>query len=180
MKKFLRIVSTTTLVSLFSVAAYSSFAQTNNSGSASSPGRTNTGTMSVTPGGSKSGTASGNYNNNNTRAGSNTSGGAGAPDDIQSGGSVNWNTENTYWRSNYPSRPYYNKSRNYSVYEPAYRYGVDLYNKNTDKSYEDLNQAQLRTDWEQMRGKSTLTWEQAQDAVRDSYNRAYQSNLDKR
>jgi hypothetical protein len=87
-----------------------------------------------------------------------------------------WGTESAYWRNHYSSRPYYNKNMTYSTYEPAYRFGLYNYNQNNGKRYEDLDMAQLKSDWERMRGNSKLTWEQAQPAVQDAYNRIYENN----
>jgi len=88
----------------------------------------------------------------------------------------NWNSENTYWRENYSSRPYYNRSRNYSVYEPAYRYGVDLYSRNPGRSFEDLSQSDLNSGWSSSRGTSDMDWQTAEPATRDAYNRLYNNN----
>lgn len=88
---------------------------------------------------------------------------------------TSWETENSYWRSNYPSRSYYSSSRSYTTYEPAYRYGVDLYNQNPSLRYEDLNQAQLSAGWSRARTNSDLNWNDAQMATRDAYSRLYQS-----
>ena len=90
-------------------------------------------------------------------------------------GAMRWDTENTYWRENFTSRPYYSATRKYNVYEPAYRYGYDTFNRNTNTRYDDLNQEELRKGWEQARGNSTLSWEGAQDATRDSYTRMYEN-----
>jgi len=90
--------------------------------------------------------------------------------------SSNWSSENDYWRSQYPSRPYYKSGTNYSMYEPAYQFGVNTYNQNSSTRYSDLDQARLKADWERARGTSTLSWEQAQPAMRDAYDRLYNSH----
>jgi hypothetical protein len=84
-----------------------------------------------------------------------------------------WNSQNKYWKDNYPSSSYYSSSRNYSMYEPAYRYGVDLYNRNPNMSYDQLDQAQLRSGWNSVRGTSNLDWNDAQMATKDAYTRMY-------
>jgi len=87
-----------------------------------------------------------------------------------------WKAENTYWRSNYASRPYYNDSRNnYRAYEPAYRYGYDMYMRNPGKSYDELNQSELSSGWSKARNKSKLSWEHAEGATRDAYTRMHES-----
>lgn len=94
---------------------------------------------------------------------------------IDSGGPVDWASQDNYWRKTYPSRPYYSTSRTYNTYEPAYRYGADIYAKNPGVSYDMLDQAQLRRDWEQSRGTSKLSWDDANSATRDAYNRLYEN-----
>jgi len=91
-------------------------------------------------------------------------------------GSRDWDSENKYWRKQYSSRPYYKKGGQYSMYEPAYRYGVDMYNQHPDSTYNELSQSELENGWSQARGNSTLPWRQAQMATRDAYNHAYSSN----
>lgn len=91
-----------------------------------------------------------------------------------------WNTQRAYWNANFASRPYYNSSRTYANYEPAYRYGVDLYNQNPGKTYEDLNQVQISKDWLAARGGSSLNWTDADQATRDAYNRMVEVNRAKR
>ncbi len=88
----------------------------------------------------------------------------------------NWNDENTYWKKNYVSRPYYDSARPYAMIEPAYRYGFDLHAKNQGKSYSDLDKADVSKGWEEARGSSTLAWRDAEPAVRDGYNHVYNDN----
>jgi hypothetical protein len=84
-----------------------------------------------------------------------------------------WSVEDTYWRTTYPTRPYYSSTRDYVVYEPAYRYGADLYTQYPGKRYEEMDMVQVKTGWMKVRGKSTLTWEEAEAASKDSFNRMY-------
>lgn len=85
-----------------------------------------------------------------------------------------WETESRYWSSNYPLRPYYKKTTTYMTYEPAYRYGFDAYTQYKGEQYDAVSDAQLKAGWEKARGTSTtMTWEDARPAVRDSYNRLY-------
>lgn len=133
------------------------------SGNASTVGAANTGTsMSGSGTGSMSSTSTG--NTAGTMSGTGTMAGT---------NNTNWNTENTYWRNNYASRPYYSSSRNYSVYEPAYRYGVELYNQNPGRRFDEIDQAQMRSGWDRTRGTSNLNWTDAQMATRDAYDRLY-------
>lgn len=87
-------------------------------------------------------------------------------------GAIEWESENDYWRKNYPSRPYYKSTTEYGVYEPAYHYGTDAYRKYEGKRFEEI-EGDLKAGWEKLKDKSSLTWEQAKDAVQDAYNRVY-------
>lgn len=78
--------------------------------------------------------------------------------------------EDTYWESNYSSRPYVDKGASYTQYRPAYRYGVTAATKTEGKSFEEA-EADLRRGWGHSHGKSNLTWDHAKDAVRDAYDR---------
>jgi hypothetical protein len=89
--------------------------------------------------------------------------------------STDWDAENRYWRNNFSSRPYA-KGKDYSAYEPAYRYGLETYNQNPGMRFEDIDQSRLRTGWNQARGTSTLGWDDARLATRDAYNRALQQD----
>ncbi len=84
-----------------------------------------------------------------------------------------WSNENTYWRNNYNSRPYYIHGTGYTDYEPAYQYGVDAYNQYPDKAFDDFDSEQLQQGWNERRGSSTLDWSHARDAMRDAYNRIH-------
>jgi hypothetical protein len=91
---------------------------------------------------------------------------------------INPDEENSYWQANYSSRPYYDKDKDYALYAPAYKYGVDLYKLNPGKRYEELDQVQLRNDWNRNQHKEDtgLVWGDAQAATRDAYNRIYEAN----
>jgi hypothetical protein len=86
---------------------------------------------------------------------------------------TNWDTENQYWRNQYSTRSYYRPAMNYSAYEPAYRYGYDLYLRNNGRAYNELDQDELNRGWVQARGESLVDWQTAQIATQDAYNRLY-------
>ncbi len=79
--------------------------------------------------------------------------------------------EDVYWRDNYASRPYVNAERTYDDYAPAYRYGVESYNRHYQRGYEEA-EADLSRDWDTVRGNSSLAWDDAKYAVRDAWDRA--------
>ena len=78
--------------------------------------------------------------------------------------------EEAYWRENYSTRPYVTKGATFDEYAPAYRYGVSAYQRYPDRSFDDAEPS-LRTDWENAKGNSTLSWSAASSASRDSWQR---------
>jgi hypothetical protein len=102
---------------------------------------------------------------------------------LKSGGAsstaMGWSDENEYWNQHYSTRPYYNKSTSYSTFAPAYQYGFDAYGQYSGKSYDMLDQAQLRAAWERDHGNSGLKWEEAQPAIRDAYERMHNNRMGK-
>lgn len=78
--------------------------------------------------------------------------------------------EDSYWRENHASRPYAQKDLGFDHYEPAYRAGVESYNRNPSRSFDDV-EAELGRDWNRARGRSSLEWEHARPAARDAWER---------
>ena len=78
--------------------------------------------------------------------------------------------EEAYWRENYVSRPYVDKSYTYDDYGPAYMYGVDNYSRYQGRKFEDV-EAELGRDWQRAKGKSRLAWEDAKHATKDAFHR---------
>ncbi len=89
---------------------------------------------------------------------------------------ADWEKERQYWREHYSSAPYYHSNADYSMYEPAYQYGFNIYAQNGGQPWEHLNQRLLHDGWERAHGNSNLSWDQAQDAARDAYTRAQNQN----
>ena len=83
---------------------------------------------------------------------------------------TDWSSEDKYWRDNFRTRPYA-INNDYDQLAPAYEYGFKSYSQHKGKDFKTLSDSELRANWEKTRGNSTLTWEQARDAARDSYNR---------
>ena len=78
--------------------------------------------------------------------------------------------EHGFWRSTYTARPYIKKGATYEEYAPAYQYGWESRVHYSNKTYNETELILVR-DWAAHRGKSTLTWENAKRAVRDSWER---------
>lgn len=85
--------------------------------------------------------------------------------------SVDPTVEDAYWRENYVNRPYVKQGDSFDDFGPAYRYGLDSYGRADGRTFDDL-EPDLRRDWESNRGSSTLNWDRARLASRDSWQRA--------
>jgi hypothetical protein len=83
---------------------------------------------------------------------------------------VNPTTEDSYWRDNYSTRPYFHADRDYSVYQPAYRYGWEARDNLKDRKWDDV-ESELDAGWMQRRGASMLEWDEARPAAMDAWNR---------
>ncbi len=89
---------------------------------------------------------------------------------MDQGNTPEWTTEESYWRSNYQSRPYYRSGRTYEDYQPAYRYGFESAGKYRGRQWSDV-ESDLSRGWGTSRGQSKSTWEDVKDAVRDAWDR---------
>ncbi len=78
--------------------------------------------------------------------------------------------EDAYWRANHTERPYIEPGVGYDDYGPAYRYGVNAFNRNPGIRFEEVED-QLSRDWSTERGQSNLDWARARDAARDAWYR---------
>lgn len=78
--------------------------------------------------------------------------------------------EEAYWRENYVDRPYVRKGSTFDDYGPAYGYGVDAYSRYPGKTFDQV-ESDLARDWQRSKGKSTLAWDHAKEATRDSWER---------
>jgi uncharacterized protein YcfJ len=94
-------------------------------------------------------------------------GGAYAGKDAAEG--INPTVINTYWNENYSSRPYVKADADYETYKPAYMYGYNARTKNADRKFDEI-ESDLSKNWSKERQASTLEWNDAKEAVRDSYD----------
>jgi hypothetical protein len=82
-----------------------------------------------------------------------------------------WEDEDTYWRSNFRTRPYASDvERDYDYYRPGYRYGYEAANQYPNRTWTDV-EADLSRDWSSYQHRGTSTWEQVKQAVRDAWDR---------
>jgi hypothetical protein len=84
--------------------------------------------------------------------------------------SIDPTAEDAYWRENYQSRPYADRSHDYDDYRPAYRYGWESRSVHAGKAWDDV-EPDLEGGWAKARGKSRLEWEKARHAARDAWDR---------
>ncbi len=76
-----------------------------------------------------------------------------------------------YWRDNHIGQPEYVEGYTYEDdYAPAYRLGYQGRARYADRAWEQA-EADLRTDWETLKGPSRLSWEQARLACQAAWNR---------
>ena len=85
--------------------------------------------------------------------------------------SVNPTVEDTYWRSNYSTRPYVDRNMSYDDdYAPAYRYGWESYSAHKGRKFDEV-ESDLSRNWDRTKGNSKLTWDKAKLATRDAWHR---------
>lgn len=85
--------------------------------------------------------------------------------------------EDAYWRDNYLARPYVEKGRHYTDYQPAYRYGWETVGRYPERDFAQV-EPELQSDWERRHGTTTtaLQWPAAKPAVRDAWDRVRQGS----
>lgn len=82
---------------------------------------------------------------------------------------VNPTAEEAYWRENYTRESYYDKSRTFDDYAPAYRLGLTGRTR-----YEDdwsAVEPRLASEWDTARAGSSLSWPEALPASRAAWDR---------
>ena len=84
--------------------------------------------------------------------------------------SANPTREDAYWRGQYSARPYVDRAKTFDDYGPAYGYGVNAHEQHPNRSFEEV-ETSLASGWSDIRGGSTLDWEQAKPATRDAFVR---------
>jgi uncharacterized protein YcfJ len=78
--------------------------------------------------------------------------------------------EDTYWRENFQSQPYYQKGMTYEDYEPAYRLGYESRSRYAGANFDEID-SDLMRDYDSRKGKSKLSWEHAKHAARAAWDR---------
>ena len=83
---------------------------------------------------------------------------------------VNPTAEETYWRENYTKELYYDPSRPWEDYGPAYEAGWS--GRSVRGADFDAAEPLLASEWESRRGASRLDWTEARPAAKAAWNRA--------
>lgn len=83
---------------------------------------------------------------------------------------INPTAEEAYWREAYRREPYFRPDLSYDDYSPAYRVGYTAPVRRGGE-WETLEQ-HLEHDFQQVRGRSRLRWEEARQAARAAWRRA--------
>jgi hypothetical protein len=78
--------------------------------------------------------------------------------------------DEAFWRTQYRHRPYYQPDTEYSDYEPAYRCGYTSAARHGHKKFDEIV-SELEHEWEKIKGKSSLAWEHAREAIRDAWDK---------
>ena len=87
---------------------------------------------------------------------------------------VDANEEASYWRETFASRPYGKRDRDFSFYEPAYRYGWESARRHAGdpRPFEEVEPARRRLALvDGGRLLSSHEWHEAREAVRDAWRR---------
>ena len=90
--------------------------------------------------------------------------------ETRTGPTLDWKTEEEYWRKTYTTRPYIGPNRDFAYWNPGYRYGYDSAVKYQGKTWNDV-EADLRRAWDRVEYRGQRTWEEIKEAVRDAWNR---------
>jgi hypothetical protein len=90
-----------------------------------------------------------------------------------------WETEDAYWQSAYPERPYARADRSYEYYRAAYRFGAERAARWRGREWSEVER-DLRRDWSASDEGSAAMWEEMKDAVRDAWDHVHGRSDDDR
>jgi hypothetical protein len=83
---------------------------------------------------------------------------------------INPTAEDAHWQQSFRDEPYYRSGLGYDDYGPAYRVGYTAPLRRSG-GWDDLEDT-LRLDWERVKGRSKLSWQDAREAVQAAWARA--------
>lgn len=82
---------------------------------------------------------------------------------------VNPTDYSDHFRSRYQGMDYYTRGREWSDYEPAYKYGYSTYGEYRGQRFEDVED-RLERNWDAAKANSRLAWNEAKGAVKDGWH----------
>jgi hypothetical protein len=87
------------------------------------------------------------------------------------GEAVNPTVEREYWSKNFKNRPYYRSGKEYSEYEPAYRFGWESAGRKdyAGKKFDEV-EPELERNWNSTQG-ARGPWTDSREATRDAWSR---------
>ena len=83
---------------------------------------------------------------------------------------VNPTTEDKYWQTQYSKEAYYEAGRPYTDYAPAYKTGYEGYKRYSGRPYSEVER-DLESDYNRIKGSSSLAWDKAKAAVKAGWHR---------
>lgn len=88
------------------------------------------------------------------------------------GEAFNPSVHDIYWREAHTREPYYRSDYTYDDYAPGYRTGYEAANRyaGKNKAFDDV-EPELRAQYERIKGKSRLAWDEARSAARAAWHR---------
>ena len=133
--------------------------------------RDNMNTSDFTGGAGARGPASNTGATSGASSGSTSGSTSGSSGSFGASGSSDWNTEDSFWRGSYSSRPYARTDRGYDYYRPAYQYGFQ--SATTTHRGRQWNEVEndLERGWDKAKGESKGIWADVKHAVRDAWDR---------
>ena len=90
-----------------------------------------------------------------------------------------WDTEDAYWQSAYPGRPYARADRGYEYYRSAYRFGAERAMAWRDREWPGVER-DLERAWERLADASSCAWAEMKEAIRDAWDRVRGRSSDDR
>ena len=82
---------------------------------------------------------------------------------------VNPTEYDDYWREHHKQAEYYDSSRDWNDYAPAYGLGYHARGAYRGRKFDDVD-SDLERAWDRTKGKSRLAWKDARSAVRDGWH----------
>ena len=80
-----------------------------------------------------------------------------------------WDTEDAYWQSAYPERPYARADRGFDYYRAAYRFGAERATLWRHREWTDAERS-LHEAWMATADAVNAAWDEMKEAIRDAWD----------